>query len=179
MRARAVPSDVDGPRSPPKPPSPRAKIDRFCVHSTVPSGADTVVSDQITAALPLSQMSVNRVTAIPVPDGGIGPGTDTASLACSTLRKLDVDAGELHAGRFGHVEGLRDVAERRQHLRGVVGQVAQFALVHRIAARTEAQVVELDIATGPREFGGRKLGAERLVEIDRHQFFPAMCSAAR
>ena len=34
----------------------------------------TVVSDQITAALPLSQISVNRVTARPVPDGGIGPG---------------------------------------------------------------------------------------------------------
>ena len=46
----------DGPRSPPKPPSPRAKIDRFCVHSSVPSGAVTVVSDQITAALPLSQI---------------------------------------------------------------------------------------------------------------------------
>ena len=45
----------------------------------------TVVSDQITAALPLSQMSVNRVTATPVPDGGIGAGTETASLACSTL----------------------------------------------------------------------------------------------
>ena len=47
--------------------------------------SSTVVSDQITAALPLSQMSVNRVTAMPVPDGGIGPGTVTASLACSTL----------------------------------------------------------------------------------------------
>ena len=45
----------------------------------------TVVSDQITAALPLSQMSVNRVTATPVPDGGIGAGAETASLACSTL----------------------------------------------------------------------------------------------
>src|SRR6478609_8659232 len=76
--------DVDGPPSPPKPPSPRAKIDRFCVHNSVPSGAVTVVSDQITAALPLSQMSVNLVTAIPVPDGGTGPGTDTASLACNT-----------------------------------------------------------------------------------------------
>src|SRR6201991_3379642 len=77
--------DVDGPRSPPKPPSPRAKIERFCVHSGVPSGAVTVVSDQITAALPLSQMSVNLLTATPVPDGGIGVGTETASLACSTL----------------------------------------------------------------------------------------------
>src|SRR6202171_6709240 len=77
--------DVDGPRSPPKPPSPRAKIDRFWVHSSVPSGAVTVVSDQMTAALPLSQISVKRVTAMPVPDGGTGPGTETASLACSTL----------------------------------------------------------------------------------------------
>ncbi len=51
----------------------------------MPSGVVTVVSDQITAALPLSQMSVNRVTATPVPDGGIGAGTETASLACSTL----------------------------------------------------------------------------------------------
>src|SRR6202171_1012115 len=59
--------DVDGPRSPPKPPSPRAKIDRFCVHSGVPAGAVTVVSDQMTAALPLSQMSVNLVIARPVP----------------------------------------------------------------------------------------------------------------
>ena len=84
MRAAGGSDDVDGPRSPPKPPSPRAKIDRFCVHSGVPSGAVTVVSDQITAALPLSQMSVNLVTARPVPDGGIGAGTETASLACST-----------------------------------------------------------------------------------------------
>jgi hypothetical protein len=73
-----------GPRSPPNPPSPRAKIDRFCVQSGS-SGVVTVVSDQITAALPLSQISVKRVTARPVPEGGIGPGMDTASLACSTL----------------------------------------------------------------------------------------------
>jgi hypothetical protein len=45
----------------------------------------TLVSDQITAALPLSQISVKRVTPRPVPDGGIGPGMDTASLPCSTL----------------------------------------------------------------------------------------------
>src|SRR6188508_2185843 len=76
--------DIDGPRSPPNPPSPRAKIDRLWVHSGVPSGVVTVVSDQITAALPLSQMSVNLVTARPVPDGGIGAGTLTASDACNT-----------------------------------------------------------------------------------------------
>ena len=59
--------------------------------------------------------------------------------------------GNLHRRRLGHVEALRDVAERRQHLRGVVGQVAQLALVERIGARAEAEVVQLHIATGPRE----------------------------
>ena len=73
----------------------------------------------------------------------------------------------------------RHVAERRQHLRRVVDQVAQLARVHRVGAGTEPEVVELDIATGPREFDRFQLGAKRLVEIDRHQFFPAMCSAAR
>ena len=92
--------DVDGPRSPPKPPSPRAKIDRFCVHSSAPSGAVTVVSDQITAALPLSQMSVNRVTARPVPDGGIGAGTETASLACNTLDSSMSMPGNCTVGGF-------------------------------------------------------------------------------
>ena len=63
-------AEVDEPRTPPKPPSSRAKIERRCVHSSVPSGAVTRVSDQITAALPLSQMSVNRVTASPNPTAG-------------------------------------------------------------------------------------------------------------
>src|SRR6478609_8969303 len=92
--------DVDGPRSPPNPPSPRAKIDRFCVHSGVPSGVVTVVSDQITAALPLSQMSVNVVTARADPDGGIGAGTDTASLACSTLPSSMSMPGNFTVGGF-------------------------------------------------------------------------------
>src|SRR5262249_27526877 len=90
--------DVEGPRSPPKPPSPRAKIDRFCVHSGAPSGVVTVVSDQITAALPLSQMSVNLVIALPVPDGGIGAGADTASLACRTLLNSMSMPGNLTVG---------------------------------------------------------------------------------
>jgi len=58
------------------------------VHNTVPSGVVTVVSDQITAVLPLSQISVNLVTATPVPDGGIGLGAETASLACSTFERV-------------------------------------------------------------------------------------------
>ena len=87
--------------------------------------------------------------------------------------------GNCTVGGFGHVEAVRHVAERRQHLWGVVDQVAQLARVHRVGARAEPEVVQLDIATGPREFGGLEFGAQRLVEIDRHQFFPAMCSAAR
>ncbi len=62
----------------------------------------------------------------------------------------------------------RDVAERRQHLRGVVDQVAQLPLVHRVGAGAQPEVVELDIATGPREFGRLEFGAQRLVQIDGH-----------
>ena len=57
-----------------------------------------MVSDRITAALPLSQMSVNRVTAVPFPDGGIGPGIATASLACSTLPNSMSMPGNLTVG---------------------------------------------------------------------------------
>jgi hypothetical protein len=60
----------------------------------------TVVSDQITAALPLSQMSVNRVTARPVPDGGMGPSRKTASLACSTLESSTSMPGNCTVGGF-------------------------------------------------------------------------------
>ena len=56
---------VDGPRSPPKPPSPRAKIDRFVLHSGLPSRSVTNVSMTISCALPLSQISANRVTDRP------------------------------------------------------------------------------------------------------------------
>ena len=48
------------------------------------AGSVTLVSDQITAAFPLSQISVNLVTAVPVPSAGMGPGALIASLACST-----------------------------------------------------------------------------------------------
>ena len=92
----------------------------------------------------------------------------TASLACSTLESSMSMPGKLHRRRLGHVEALRDVAERRQHLRGVVGEVAQLPLVHRVATRTEPKVVELDVATGPREFGRFEFGGQRLVHIDRH-----------
>ncbi len=58
----------------------------------------TVVSDQITAALPLSQISVNRVTAVPVPDGGMGPGALIASLACNTFDSSMSIPGNFTAG---------------------------------------------------------------------------------
>jgi hypothetical protein len=77
-------TDVDGPRSPPKSPSPRAKIERFTVHSRLPAGSVTVVSFRMTAALPLSQISVMRVTERAEPFGGSGAGMRTASLACKT-----------------------------------------------------------------------------------------------
>ena len=172
---------IDGPRSPPNPPSPRAKIDRFCVHSNVPSGAVTVVSLQITAALPLSQMSVNRVTALAEPEGGSGAGTSTRSLACSTLPSSMSMPGNCTVGGFGLVEGGGDVAECRQHLRGVVDQITQLAGVHRIGAGAQSQVVELDIAADPREFDRLQLGGQRDVYVDRHVSSapPAMCSAAR
>ena len=78
-------ADDEGPRSPPNPPSPRAKIDRRVLHSGLPSISVTVVSLTKTAAVPLSQMSVNRVVARAVPLAGNGPATLTASLPCSTL----------------------------------------------------------------------------------------------
>ena len=66
----------------------------------MPSGVVTVVSDQITAALPLSQMSVNLVTATPVPDGGIGAGADVWEWA--GLRPgWRPTGGSVHAGRRG------------------------------------------------------------------------------
>jgi hypothetical protein len=48
---------VDGPRSPPRPPSPRAKIERLVLHNDLPSRSVTDASLTITAALPLSQIS--------------------------------------------------------------------------------------------------------------------------
>ena len=89
---------MDGPRSPPKPPSPRAKIDRLVLHSSVPFESVTEVSLTITAALPLSQMSVIRVTARADPLGGSGAGTDTASLACRTRLNSMSIPGKLTLG---------------------------------------------------------------------------------
>ena len=63
------------------------------------------------------------------------------------------------------MKALRDVAEGRQHLRGVVDEIAQFALVHRVVARAEPEVVELDVATGPGELDRLELGAEGLVGL--------------
>ncbi|MDT5173754.1 MAG: hypothetical protein QOG37_1005 [Mycobacterium sp.] len=73
---------------------------------------------------------MKRVTARPVPDGGIGPGN-------------------------GH--GLTAV-QRRQYLRGVVLEVAQLALGKRIGARAETRVVQLHVAAAPGEFDRVEVG---------------------
>jgi len=95
-------------------------------------------------------------------------------------RQFDIDTGELDRGRFGHVETLGDIAEGGQHLRRAVDEVTQLARIHRVRACAQAEMVELHIRTGPREFDRRQFRADGLVEIDRHpQPFPAICSAAR
>src|ERR1700722_16813263 len=84
------------------------------------------------------------------------------------LAQLNVDARELDGWRLGGVEGVCRVAERRQHLRGVVDEVAQLAGVHRVAAGTQSEVIELYIATAPSEFDRLELGGKCDVGIDRH-----------
>ena len=82
-------TDVDGPRSPPNPPSPRAKIDRFVLHNGLPSRSVTDVSLTITAALPLSQTSVNRVTdrAEPLAGGGAARSPPRWHVALWVIRR--------------------------------------------------------------------------------------------
>jgi hypothetical protein len=95
------------------------------------------------------------------------------------LAQLDVDPGELHLRRFGHVEADRNLAEGGQDLRGAVDQVAQLTRIHRIRARAKTEMVELDIATGPREFDGIQLGPERLVDRDRARPVSFLASTPR
>ena len=73
-------------------------MDRLVLHSGLPSRSVTVVSLTMTAALPLSQISVMRVLARPAPLGGSGAGTCTASLACSTLLSSMSMPGKLTVG---------------------------------------------------------------------------------
>ena len=151
--------DVDGPRSPPKPPSPRAKIDRFWrpQRRAVRRAHGGLRPDHCGLALvPDVGEPGDRATGARRWDRG---GRRDGLAGMQHPRELDVDAGKLHRRRFGHVEAGRYVAESRQHLRGVVDQVAQLTRIHRVAARTQPEVVELDIATGPREFDGIELGA--------------------
>ena len=145
------------------------------LHSGLPSRSVTEVSLTITAALPLSQISVNRVTDT---GGAVGRqrrrhGHGLAGV--QHLVQLDVDAGELHRRWRGVVEALCDVAEGRQDLWRVVDQVAQLSLIDRVGAGTQSEVIELDIATGPREFDGVELGANRFDEIDWHVSSSPQC----
>ena len=54
----------------------------------MPSSAVTVASCQITAALPLSQMSVSVVDWVAEPDAGIGAWTVMACEPCTTWPRL-------------------------------------------------------------------------------------------
>jgi hypothetical protein len=63
---------ADDPCLPAKPPSPRAKIDRFMLDSGLPSRSVTNVSMTITAALPMPQISVNRATDRPTRSPAVG-----------------------------------------------------------------------------------------------------------
>ena len=76
------------------------------------------------------------------------------------LGQFDVDAGKLDGRRLGHVERGGHVAERRQHLGRLIDQVAQFAGIHRVRARTQPQVVKLDIAARPGEFDRLELSGQ-------------------
>lgn len=75
---------VDAPRSPPKPPSPRTKIEDRTRHSSVPSSERATPSCQITAAVPLSHTSLIRVLSLEAPDVGTGPVTSTSWAPCTT-----------------------------------------------------------------------------------------------
>ena len=159
---------MDGPRSPPNPPSPRAKIDRVVrpQRRAVERGHRRLGEDHRGLAL---VPDVDDATgASRAPRWRQRPGDGHRLAAVQDLGELDVDAGERHGWRLGQMEALRHVAERRQHLRRVVHQIAQLAWVHRIGARAEREVIQLHIATGPTEFAGRQLGADRHGRIDRH-----------
>ena len=78
---------VDTPRSPPKPPSPRAKIDDRTVQSFSPASETAWPSCQITADLPLSQIPVTRVERVADPDDGSGPATEISCAPCTTLAR--------------------------------------------------------------------------------------------
>ena len=96
------------------------------------------------------------------------------------------------AGAVLHRSGYRSVLSGKHHLRGVfsqallinrsprlVDEVAELAWVHRVRPGAQGQVVQLHIASRPREFDGPELGADRDVRIDRHVVCSPMCSGAR
>jgi hypothetical protein len=79
-------------------------------------------------------------------------GTEEQALKLSPLNILINHARQWATQRTCDVEGLYHVAERRQHLRGVVDEVVQLALVNRIGTRAEPQVVQLHVAAAAGEF---------------------------
>ncbi|SLH81555.1 Uncharacterised protein [Mycobacteroides abscessus subsp. abscessus] len=89
---------VLGPRSPPNPPSPLAKIDERVVHSGAPSEPVMVCSCTITAAEPLSHSSLIRPVLVALPAAGIGRCTCTSWWACTTLARSMSMPGKLTFG---------------------------------------------------------------------------------
>ena len=168
--ARGGSDDVDGPRSPPKPPSPRAKIDRFCVHSGVPSGRGDRRLRPDHRGLALVPDVGEPGDRVPVPDGGIG------------------------AGARHRLAGVQHPATARCRCRGTSPTAARSCGSSARRCRTSAAPAgcrRRDSAAracpsgrGPRRARGgragcrywstrirpgRQFGAERFVEVDRHQ----------
>jgi hypothetical protein len=71
----------DGPRSPPKPPSPRTKIDDWPRKRTLPLSSTDSVATTTTAPLPLSYTALIEGVVVTVASIGIGP--DVSSIDCS------------------------------------------------------------------------------------------------
>lgn len=77
----------DRPRSPPKPPSPLAKIDDRAVHSVWPASSVVTDSWTMTAAEPLSWTSTIRVRVVAFPAGGSGRCAVTFWLPWTTFAR--------------------------------------------------------------------------------------------
>ena len=147
-RGRGARPASDEPRSPPQPPSPLTKIDERVVHSRSPDGEVATPSCQITAALPLSQISLIRVVTVAEPDGRQRAGDGDRLRAVHDLGEVDVAARQVERRRVGRVERRRHDAERRQHLQARRRRACSERRRGRLS-RADAEVVEQHVALGP------------------------------
>ena len=88
----------EGPREPPNPPSPRAKMLDRVVYRAVPSGVTAVDSCTITAAFSLSHTSAIRVRSTASPSAGIGACVVISCVPCSTRARSMSTPGNDTAG---------------------------------------------------------------------------------